>query len=197
MSLEYKYPFGKNGQYCNPAEFASAVFFKNENPRISFHWINNAFVENLFGRIPLDFRVFLKIRWIVFECRTRFSKIQRILIFFEWNFFFQSAGFGKSVKKPNIWNPADLAFSSPKYYNPGEFHFLRFLPNGEKNQIQRNVFQRNLLVFFPKSAGFTATERARFYSLCSPYFRTDKFYRVFSWLLNLSVHFCGNQKMVE
>ena len=89
MSLEYKYPFGKNGQYCNPAEFASAVFFKNENPRISFHWINNAFVENLFGRIPLDFRVFLKIRWIVFECRTRFSKIQRILIFFEWNFFFR------------------------------------------------------------------------------------------------------------
>ena len=95
-------------------EFASAVFFKNENPRISFHWINNAFVENLFGRIPLDFRVFLKIRWIVFECRTRFSKIQRILIFFEWNFFFpirwiwkigekaqylKSSGFGIFVTK--------------------------------------------------------------------------------------------------
>ena len=34
-------------------------------------------------------------------------------------------------------------------------------------------------------------------NFCSPYFRTDKFYRVFPWLLNLSVHFCGNPKMVE
>ena len=48
-------------------------------------------------------------RWIVFECRTRFSKIQRILIFFEWIFFSNLLDFENRWKSPifeiqRIWH---------------------------------------------------------------------------------------------